>query len=224
MAFPEDMISGLLQTTERRHSGYAILKVLTRSWAEPVTLEAFKKHAHITHSVEDVDIAFKLTAARVAIEGILGIAMMETVFTETYSVVPRVLRLTMRDALSVVSVQHVPNLDDDTWITYDPSLYIVEGQEILARSTWPTHRGWRSFKITYKSGYANKGAGDAAALLAAQDAVPQDLKLAIFALTSYLYENRSGEGFEAKFLAMVQRGQLPPMVTQLLTNYLDWGV
>lgn len=193
-------------------------------WDLPISLETMKDHLNMTSSIKDTDITQKITVATWALETVLGIALMEQTWVEAWDQVEAVIDLQIRPNLSVTSIKYIASLDADTEVTIAPATYIVEDDTICTRTVWPTHRGWRGFKITHTAGYKAKGAGDAAALLAARAAIPYDLTHAVTMLAAHLYEEREGQGFEAQFVASAARGVLPQMVMQFITPYIKWGV
>jgi hypothetical protein len=123
----------------------------------------------------------------------------------------------------MTSVEYINGWEADTLIPISSANYIVAGNKIAPRATWPYHRGFQSFVLTYKIGYATKGAGDEAALTAARAAVDEDVIHTIKNLGAWFYENREGQGHDAMFKAAASRGALPPMISQLLAPFTDWG-
>lgn len=193
-------------------------------WDLPISLETMKDHLNMTSSIKDTDITQKIHVATYALETALEIALMEQTWIEAWDKVDSVIDLQIRPNLSVTSIKYIASFDADTEAVIDPATYVVDDDSICARTTWPTHRGWRSIRITHTAGYKAKGTGDAAALAAARAAIPYELSHAVAMLAAYLYENREGQGFEAQFVSNAARGMLPPMVTQFITPYIKWGV
>lgn len=193
-------------------------------WDLPVSLETMKDHLNMTSSIKDTDITQKISVATWAIETVLDLGLMEQTWVEAWDSVEAVIDLQVRPNLSVTAIKYIASFDADTEVLVDPTTYIVDDDAICTRTTWPTHRGWRSFRITHTVGYKAKGAADAAALAAARAAIPGDLVHAVTMLAAKLYEEREGQGFEAQFVSNAARGMLPPMVTQFITPYIKWGV
>lgn len=199
------------------------LRRTVNPWDLPVSLETVKDHLNMTSTIKDTDISAKIAVATGAVETVLNIALMEQTWVESWDEPGAIVKFQVMPNLSLTSIKYIASRDADTEVLIDPATYIVEDDAVLCRTTWPTHRGWRSFKVTHTAGYKAKGAADAAALAAARAAIPQDLVHVVTMLAAYLYENREGQGFEAQFVANAARGQLPPMVTQFITPYIKWG-
>jgi uncharacterized phiE125 gp8 family phage protein len=223
MAFLEQLVEGASFTHKRFSIGIA-LKPVTKSWAEPVTTAQLKDHMKIRHSVEDVEVGNALVAARVVIERTLGLGLMEQEWKETLNTIPVPYELSLRDVLSISSIKYITGWDSDTQLLVDSSAYVLANNSIVPRATWPSHRGWQSFEIIYKIGFAAKGAADDAALTAARAAIDEDLILAVKHLAAWFFENREGQGYDAQFKAAAERGVLPQMVTQLIGPYIKWGL
>lgn len=222
MAFFEELLLGGSLHNKKASIGID-LKLKTKPWAEPIAVSDLKAHLGITHSVEDAVLALLISETRALIERVTGLCMMEQEWIETLDKVPVPYKLSYRYPLSISSVEYIPGWDADTELVFPSGSYILAGERIVPRVSWPYHRGFQSFKITYKAGYASKGAGDEAALTAARAAVDTDLILALKNLAAWMYENREGQGHEAAFKAAAEKGSLPPMVEQMLSPFIQWG-
>lgn len=221
MAFLDEILKGELQ--EQKSSIGIDLRLKTKPWAEPLTLADFKKHLGVRHSVEDETIEKMMIASRSVFERITGICLMEQEWVETLNRVPVPHKLSMRPALSMSSVEYINGWEADTLLPISSSTYILTANRLVPRATWPYHRGFQSFVMTYKCGYASKGAADETALTAARAAIDEDIILTIKNLGAWFYENREGQGHDAAFKAAAAKGSLPPMVSQLLQPFIDWG-
>lgn len=222
MAFLEELLKGSLLSEAKSSIGID-LRCSSRAWAEPMSLADFKKHLGVTHSVEDAIIEKIMIASRFVFERITGIGVMEQEWIETVNKIPVPHKLSLRHVLSVSSVKYIAGWESDTQILIEPANYIVAANKIVPRASWPYHRGFQSFIITYKIGYASKGAADESALTAARAAVDEDVIHTIKNLGAWFYENREGQGFEAAFKAAAEKGALPPMISQLMGQFIEWG-
>lgn len=224
MAFPEDILSSIVDYSDTTRLPGLLVELVTAPWDEPVSLAETKEHNKINalNTRDDVKIGRQIAASRILIENITNLSMMETAWKQTYNNVYRELEMYQKPMLSVTSIESIPNFQADALVPFAASSYVTSGQFILARTVWPVHRGWKSFVVTYKAGYASKGTADAAALLAARNAVPSDLREAVMGLAGHMYENLSGEGASVTIKGEVEKfGALPGFVLEMIDHYID---
>lgn len=225
MAFIEEILSGLAGD-ERYHRG-AILEVVTAPGVEPVTLAQVKEHLRIsaTSTVDDNDLSRFLTAARLRCEKETDLCFVQTVLRQTFDAVGRVELLFKRPVLSINSVKYIANFDADTQVTLASTNYTFTRDLIVARSSWPAHRGLQSLIVEFKSGFyalpASPTAGD---YVSAQAAIPGHLKLAVLELAGHYFENREGQSPITTGSADSTKELLPRNVKDLLASEVRLSV
>lgn len=92
---------------------------------------------------------------------------------------------------------------------YNPDTKSTPGRvRLKSGETWPSHRGFASFRVRFTAGY-----GDQA------NAVPEAIKTVIKIIVADLYENREGRS-EATFAPQAEAGiDIPDLAKTLLQPY-----
>ena len=229
MAFPDEILAGFTDNGTNRID--VDLWLEQDAYAEPVSLQELKDHLRITDteidSVQEINLGKLITTARRRVEDHTNQALLEQTWSQTYDRVGRRLKLRRgpRNCLGVVKIEYISTLDDDTKRIWDPGQYIVSGDEVLARRTWPTHRGFQSFIVTYRVGYSalsEADAGDTDLLAAARAKVPYYLKEAVMEWAGHMWEHPEGST-DIRYESQAKRnGEIPPGVAALLEPALDW--
>jgi uncharacterized phiE125 gp8 family phage protein len=218
-----------LQETKLRE-GFELVRTVD-SVAEPVTDTEFKTHAKITQTSAalDLQIARLIPSARRSIEKFINKAILQQTWTQTHDNVGAkiLLRQGPRPVLGVVSVKTINTFTEGgTWDTLAATEYFVAGRWLAARSSWPVHRGFQSFEITYNVGYAALAVGASAEdITAAQALIHEDLKEATLALATHYYSDPFGEGPEQKYQATAEKtGPIPAGIQGMLQGFIDWSL
>lgn len=226
MAFLDEKFDGLLPVATGKIPKGTASQLLTPPTVEPVTVSQFKNNLRIPESLTTMDatITRLLVTSRRVLEAYTQMGFVSQKWRQIQNVVSRQVELLRRPVLSVDEVRSIPNFDDDTEVIFPASSYIKSGVDsskpsfqpayLLARSTWPTHRGWKSFIIEFTVGFGTTA-----------DAVPQNIQDAILLYAGHLYENPEGEGEGLKSLrGELTGGNIPADVTLLLEEYMLWRV
>jgi len=226
MAFIEELLGYDPDTGAPVRNRNTTMRITSPSFAEPVSVDELKNALHLQTVVDDANenavIELFAKAARRRIENICSTVMMEQTRELTLDVVDREVDLLCKPVISITSVQVRLADETDALTTVASSGYGLGGNSILrARSSWPSHRGFQSFVVTFKVGYgANDGTPTATAN--ARALVPDDLKLAVIMLTGHWLENREGQGPDARYLASLQStGYVPDTVYELIRSEMD---
>jgi uncharacterized phiE125 gp8 family phage protein len=201
------------------------------SVAEPITAAEFKTHAKITQTSSELDaqIARLLPAARRQIEKFINKTIIQQTWTQTHDTIGRKIRLRQGPVptLGIVSVKTINSYTAGVeWDTVDPDDYFEAGKWLVARDSWPCHRGFQSFEITYNVGFSALVVGaNQEAIDAAVASVSQDLKEACLELATHYYGDPYGEGPEQKYQATAdQTGPIPAGIAGALQGYIDWSL
>lgn len=129
------------------------LVLVTGPACEPVTTAEVKDHLNIKHSAHDALLDRFTTTARITIETIVTKCMIQQTWQFTADQVTSPLELWMLPLVSVVKVEYIVGWDEDTLVLFDSTYYGVTGRYVFARASWPTHRGFQSFRVTWKAGF-----------------------------------------------------------------------
>lgn len=171
-----------------------------------------------------------ISAAREKVEHFSARAMIEATYEKTQSSVDGCVDLFLCNVTSIVKVETIADIDDDTRVLMPSTDYRLEhGRRIVPRSGgWPTHSGSASFIVTFKAGTAVAGSSpNDAQKAAARAAIRPVFRLAMLNLIGFWLENPEGQGTEAKYVIQAARfGALPPNVIQILSTGggIPWGV
>lgn len=240
MAFPDEILSGLTLVNDQQLHWNVQEFIETAAFAELMVASDLASHMKLPNSTQEMaKLSLLVSAARSFIEKKYSLVMMETAFVQTMDSVRRVIELTRRPVISITGVDVIPNLDIDTWVPVDTAIFTSSGTAVLhgdtappygrvfTRSAWPASRGYQSFRVRYKAGWMSKGTGDDAAVAAARDAVPADLKQVILYMATAMYQGREGQMYNPdatqRDLLTVFRG-LPPAVLEMMEAYEDMGL
>lgn len=222
MAFAEEIFAG--ESRLLQGPGYSLEEV-TGPVAEWVTVAIAKDHMNIpaTITAHDANITRFIPACRRNIEAHINECVFEQVFNQRMDLVPRKISLLTRPVLGIVEVGYIPTMDNDTELLFASTQYaFTRNGFIFARSSWPSHRGFQSFRVKFKAGRIALPVGsDANAILAAQALVPADLKVALLEYVGSLFQSREGQ-LEVGNDAEVKLGIIPPAIQQKLGTWTDW--
>jgi uncharacterized phiE125 gp8 family phage protein len=164
-----------------------VWKVTTEPIIEPVTVDEVKEFARIDGSDENAILAGYITAARMAAEDYLGLALIEQTITLKMDYWPSEIISLPRPPL--ISITAVETLDEgDTATTYASTNYYTittswPGKIVIKQSTtFPENddRSYGGFQIRYKAGFGNIITD-----------VPRIIREAIKIWTTEIYENRA---------------------------------
>jgi uncharacterized phiE125 gp8 family phage protein len=153
---------------------------------EPVSLAEAKAHCRVDGDAEDTLIASLILAARMHVERSLNVALVEqgwSLFLDRWPNAAQV-KLPLAPVLGLTAVR-LYNADD-TYVTLDPDLFLLDGagqHPRLARrdaQAWPVPaRNVNGIEIAFTAGYG-----------ATADDVPMPVRLAIKMLIAHWYEAR----------------------------------
>jgi uncharacterized phiE125 gp8 family phage protein len=157
--------------------------------AEPVTLAEAKAHLRVDTSADDALITSEISAAREFVERWIRRALPTQTWQMILDKAPAGFDIPMPPLQEVTKIETID--DAGTKAEVSPSLYMVDlGQgsngrvQLKSGCSWPQHRGFASFIVTFKCGYA--------------EGVPSALKEAVLKLVALFYENRdAGESLGA---------------------------
>jgi len=214
----------------RLKEGFQLLRTVD-SVAEPITATEFKTHAKITQtsSALDAQIARLLPAARRQIEKFINKTIIQQTWTQTHDNVGAKIRLRQGPvpALGITTVKTINSFTLGVdWDTLDADNYFLAGKWLVPRDTWPVHRGFQSFEITYTTGYVALAVGaDQSTIDEAVASVSEDLKEACLELATHYLGDPLGEGAEQKYQATVEKlGPIPAGIQGMLQGYIDWSL
>lgn len=165
------------------------LKLVTAPAAEPVTLDEARAHLRITDATGSVDpdaealyLEALIVMAREMVEKHLERALITQTLDLVLDKAPSIFDVPMPPLQSVTGV-YVTDVDGQESAVDASNYYTDTGSEpgriaLSAYGSWPTHRGFASFRVRFVAGYG----------LAA--AVPQTIKTAILLTVAALYADR----------------------------------
>lgn len=239
MAFPEDILSGLLPwDTDRRYEG-AELSLEAGAWAEPVSSDEIVEHLKLpSGNMEAAKLTKLARVARLILEKKYGLVAMDSEYVQTMDTVNRTIKLLIKPVISITEVAIILNTDSDTFVPYtnygtiglNNSGEIPPTGYVFTRGAWPSHRGFKSFRIRMHAGFKTKGAADTPALAAARAAVPEDFKTAIMTLAGFLYESREGSVIESDSTRNIANEfnytvkTIPAAVVEMMEQFTDWSL
>ena len=176
---------------------------------EPVSLEEVKAHLRVDHGDEDVLIASLVTAARIHLETMLGLAFI----TQQWNLVldrwpdmgEMVLPLSPVQAINGITLYD----ENDGTSTIAPSDYSLDAISQPARMIWrgssyrpKPGRRYNGIEISMSAGFGTSTTD-----------VPQPLRQAILLLVAYWYEHREPIGLASEVR------EIPQMVLMLTNAY-----
>ena len=176
---------------------------------EPISLAEAKAHCRVDGDAENTLIASLILAARMHIERSLNVALVEqgwSLYLDRWPDGPWV-KLPLAPVLSLTAVRlYSPT---DTFMTLDPSLFLLDGAgryPRLARreaQAWPLPgRSVNGIEIAFTAGYG-----------ATADDVPMPVRLAIKMLVAHWYESRE------PVIPAETASTVPISVNSLITPY-----
>jgi len=197
----------------------------TDSAFEVVTVDELKESMRLRTTAHDAVLGRLIKASRQQIERMIEQALIKQIWQQTANRVPREIKLLVTPVLSVSSVEYIPGMDSDTWLTYDSSNYAAAGDSLLARTTWPTHRNWKSLRVTFAVGYNDHPDSPTDDdKTTARDAVPSSLREAVRELAAHMFENPEGTAAVQYETVAKQFGALPGVVKEIISGYIKWGL
>ena len=171
---------------------------------EPVTLAEAKLHLRIDGNEEDVLLTALITAARLRAENNIKRAFITQTWEMILDEAKAEIEIPLPPLHAVTKIKVIA--EDGTETDVDDETYIVDrgaGQpgrvRLKSGYSWPTHRNFASFIITFEAGY-----GDAA------ENVPGPIREAIKVIIANMFENR-GDSKAAE--------EIPALAVSLLWPY-----
>lgn len=215
-------------SVQRVYKGVAVRRTVSPAY-EPFALETIKRHLKLPLSAtnEDTTLTLYMTAARIWAEGYTNLSLMQQTYLQTFNNVDRIVKLLRKPVLSVESVKIIANSESDTLTTVLSSTYsLTEDGFLYARSSWPSHRNFKSFQITFKTGFATLPDSPTEGEIAtARAAIPSNIQLAMLNFIGHMYENREGQGPDSKYEVNAKlAGNAPQNAVLLLEEYRPWSV
>ena len=176
---------------------------------EPVSLGEAKAHLRVDHGDEDVLIASLITAARIHLETMLGLAFVTQQWNLVLDQWPQgqamVLPLSPLQSITAISLYDMA----DQASVIAPTNYSLDALSQPARliwrgaSPWPNpERSYNGIEISLRAGFG-ANASD----------VPQPLRQAILLLAAHWYEHREPVGLAS------EAREIPQMVAMLTNTY-----
>jgi len=158
---------------------------------EPITLEEAKLHLKVDSADDNALISSLITTARQFVESWTHRILITTTVEKTYDVPSHSFSLPSPPLQEVTKIEVVNDdgektLVDSSIYDYDSSVDIPGRVKLKSGCTWPDHRDFASFIVTFKAGY-----GDAAT------DVPEMLRQAILQVLAHYYESRQSEEIPA---------------------------
>ena len=178
--------------------------------AEPVDLDDLKAHLGVTIDDDDALIATKIRAARIRLERLAGIAMVEQTLLLTLDGFPAgYFPLPRPPLVEVVSITYVDPLLATQALPAEA--FIVRGVGatgyLAPVGRWPrTDLLPGAVEIIFKAGYGTTA-----------ESVPEPLREAVRQLAAHLYENR-----EPVAVGNIVN-ELPHGIEDLIADYRVWG-
>jgi uncharacterized phiE125 gp8 family phage protein len=183
------------------------ISLVTPASGDPVSLSEAKLHCRIDENADNAIVQSLIRAATVVCETHIRRPIMTQEFKQFFDRWPTgsSIELSRGPLLSVTSVKTYTDADVAT--TFASTNYFVDTSTIPGRIvlrqgvTWPTFTRYANpIEIQYKAGYGDDPNG-----------VPPEIRQAVLATVSYLYENR-GEAV----------APMPEIATLLLSTHRDW--
>jgi uncharacterized phiE125 gp8 family phage protein len=233
MAWADEILEANLNGSSGRGTNFS-LDLGTDSAVEPVSIEDLQSHLYLSRATaaQLEDLTFFGIAARQHIEKQTNKAMIQQTWIQYYDRVHATRGLPLHKgpypAIGIASIAYQANWDTDTWTTWASSNYtLVKGREVHARSSWPSHRGKGSIRVTFNVGYAaldlsGDDAADVTAIAAARAAIPAVLVKSVKDLAGFYFEHREGQGVEPRYEIVAKtQTSLPSSVVSVIELYRD---
>lgn len=176
---------------------------------EPITLDEAKNHLRVDSAEDNALITALITTARLLAERHTGRVFITTSLAMVYDEVGESFELPYPPLQELTKIETIDDAGSKTEVstdTYDADLSTDTPGRVKLKdgNSWPTHRGFASFIVTFKAGYGDAGSD-----------VPELIKQAILQTIAHLYENRSAQDIPA-----ARRVQdLPAGAAALLASY-----
>ena len=176
---------------------------------EPVSLDEAKLHLRVDHADEDVLIASLITAARVHLESLLGLAFVTQHWNLVLDRWPEgsdlPLPLAPMQSINAITLYSA----DDSSSVLDPASYALDALSQPPRLIWRgsgvrplVGRSYNGVEISFTAGFGDNASD-----------VPQPLRQAILLLTAHWYERREPVGLAGEV------HEIPQMVAMLTHPY-----
>jgi uncharacterized phiE125 gp8 family phage protein len=164
---------------------------------EPITLDEAKLHLRVDSAADNVLITALIATARLLAERYTGRVLITTVMEMVYDDADESFELPyppLKELTKIETISDAGVITEVSSAIYDVNLSTNTPGRVKLKNgnTWPTHRGFASFIVTFKAGY-----GDTAA------DVPDLIKQAILQTIAHLYENRSAQDMPAGAKALL---------------------
>lgn len=207
---------------QRRYEGLSLRRTVEPP-IDPVTSAEVKTALKIYESGDDADLALLIASARIWAETYTNLGFIDQTWEQTQDRVNDEYKLRRGPVLSIGKIEYIASMDADTKVLVAATGYTFSGRRVRTRSTWPSHRGFGSWITTFAVGYYDlPTVNPEGSYAAARAAVPEPIRRAIIQLVGHLYENREGQGGEAKYEVLAKaQGLMPPNVKLLLDPYVN---
>lgn len=154
---------------------------------EPITLDEAKLHLRVDSAADNALITSKIVTARLLVEKETGRVLITTNLEMAYDEVGESFELPYPPLQSLTKIETISDAGVKTEVSsdiYDVDLSINTPGRVKLKNgnTWPTHRGFASFIVTFQAGYGAAGSD-----------VPELIREAILQTVAHLYENRSAQ-------------------------------
>lgn len=177
---------------------------------EPITLDEAKLHLRVDSAADNALITGLITAARLLAERHTGRVFITANLTVIYDGAGESFELPYPPLQELTKIETIDDAGVKTEVSssiYDADLSTNTPGRVMLKdgNSWPTHRGFASFIVTFKAGYGDAGSD-----------VPDLIKQAILQTIAHLYENR---GAQEGIPAARRIQDLPAGVAVLLSSY-----
>lgn len=164
---------------------------------EPVTLDEAKVHLRVDSAADNALITSLIVAARLLAERHTGRIFMTTNLTVIYDGAGESFELPYPPLQELTKIETIDDAGSKTEVSsniYDADLSTNTPGRVQLKdgNSWPTHRGFASFIVTFKAGYGDAGSN-----------VPDLIRQAILQTIAHLYENRSAQDMPAGAKALL---------------------
>ncbi len=154
---------------------------------EPITLDEAKLHLRVDSAADNALITSKIVTARLLIEKETGRVLITTVLAMIYDEVGESFELPYPPLQEVTKIETIDDAGTKTEVSsaiydVDTSANVPGRVKLKNGNSWPTHRGFASFIVTFKAGYGDTELD-----------VPELIREAILQTIAHLYENRSAQ-------------------------------
>lgn len=158
---------------------------------EPISLDEAKNHLKVDSADDNALITALITTARQFVENYTHRILMTTIIEKIYDIPSQSFSLPSPPLQEVTKIEVVNDAGEKTEVDssiydYDSSVDVPGRVQLKQGCTWPDHRGFASFIVTFIAGY-----GDAPAN------VPEMLRQAILQVLAHYYEKRQSEEIPA---------------------------